>query len=73
MVLFWQQIHEIDQQVTLAINSMHCGFTDAVMVFFSRIPVWIPMYVLVAVFLFLRLDWKKSLIAVVSIALTFLL
>lgn len=73
MVLFWQQIHEIDQQVTLALNSLHCGFTDSIMVFFSKIPVWIPMYVIVAVFLFLRLDWKRALIALLSIVLTFLL
>ena len=72
-LLFWQEIHEWDQQATLLINSFHCGFTDAVMVFFSKIPVWIPMYAAVAVFLFFRLCWKKALIAIASIALTFLL
>ncbi len=68
----WEGIHGIDQQITLAINSLHCGFTDSVMVFFSSIPVWIPMYAVVAVFLFLRLGWKKATVAVLSIALTFL-
>lgn len=71
--MFWQQLHETDQQVTLFLNSLHCGFSDSVMIFFSKIPVWIPMYVLIAVFLFIRMDWKKALIALASIALTFLL
>lgn len=71
--MFWERLHEIDQQATLFLNSLHCGVTDPVMIFFSKIPVWIPMYVLVAVFLFIRLDWRKALVAVLSIALTFLL
>lgn len=71
--MFWQQIHEIDQQATLFINSLHCGFTDSIMVFFSKIPVWIPMYVAVAVLLVVRLGWKKGGIVIASIGLTFLL
>ena len=55
------------------LNGLHCGVTDSIMVFFSKVPVWIPMYVLVAVFLFFRLGWKKATVAVLSIALTFLL
>lgn len=69
----WQEIHEFDQQVTLAINNWHSDITDPIMQFFSSIPVWIPMYVLVAVFLFIRLGWKRALIAIASVALTFLL
>ncbi len=69
----WQQIHEMDQQLTLSLNSIHSSVTDPVMMFFSSIPVWIPMYVIVAVFLFIRLGWKKALVAIASIALTFLL
>lgn len=69
----WQQIHEMDQQLTLSLNSIHSSVTDPVMMFFSSIPVWIPMYLIVAVFLFIRLGWKKALVAIASIALTFLL
>lgn len=71
--MFWSNLHEIDQQATLFLNGLHCGVTDSIMVFFSKVPVWIPMYVLVAVFLFFRLGWKKATVAVLSIALTFLL
>lgn len=67
----WQELHELDQQITLYLNSLHSGVTDPIMIFFSNIPVWIPMYILVAVFLFIRLGWKKALIAVISITLTF--
>ena len=69
----WQEIHELDQQVTLAMNSWHSGITDPIMQFFSNIPIWIPMYVIVAVFLFVRLGWKKAIVVTVSVALTFLL
>ena len=69
----WQEIHEFDQQITLALNSLHCAVTDPVMMFFSKIPVWIPMYVIVAVFLFIRLGWKRALVAIASLGLTFLL
>lgn len=68
----WQEIHEFDQQITLTLNDIHCGVTDSVMMFFSNIPVWIPMYVIVAGMLFWRIGWKKALIATASIALTFL-
>lgn len=63
-------IAQIDQQVTLAINSLHCSLSDAVWMFFSNREVWIPLYVVVAVFLFLRLGWKKATMAVVALALT---
>lgn len=68
---FWQEIHQLDQQVTLFLNSMHCCISDPVMQFFSNIPVWIPLYVAVVVFLFIRLGWKKALVVTVSLALTF--
>lgn len=67
----WQNIHEADQQVSLFINSMHCGLSDSIMVFFSKIPVWIPLYVAVVAFLFIRLGWKKALVITAAAALTF--
>ena len=66
-----QEIHRLDQEVTLFINSFHSGFTDEIMKFFSDIPVWIPMYAAVVVFLFIRLGWKKALVVTASAALAF--
>ena len=68
---FWQEIHRFDQEITLCINSMHTEFTDVIMKVFSNIQVWIPMYVIVVVFLFMRLGWKKALIVTASVALAF--
>lgn len=68
---FWQEVHQFDQHITLIINSLHSGFTDPIMKTLSNIPVWIPMYVAIVAFLFIRLGWKKALIVTISIALTF--
>ena len=69
--MFWQEVHRLDQQLTLAINSWDSAITDRIWQFFSDIPVWIPMYVIIIVFLFMRLGWKKGLIVVAAAALTF--
>lgn len=59
-----------DQAATLWINSFHTPFTDSVWIFFSKVEVWIPLYALVAFFLFRRLGWKRALVAITAIALT---
>lgn len=66
-------IAQIDQQVTLWINSLHTPWTDPFWVFMSGIKVWIPMYVVVAALLIWRLGWKNGLIAVGAIAIAFIL
>lgn len=66
-------IHEIqvlDQDITLAINSLHSPFTDHVWMFFSSKTVWIPFYVLLLAFLVWKLGWKKALFVIMGIALT---
>ena len=42
--MFWQQVHQLDQHISLAINSCHSSFTDPIWMFFSDKFVWIPMY-----------------------------
>ena len=59
-----------DQAATLWINSFHTPFTDSVWIFFSKVEIWIPLYALVAFFLFRRLGWKRALVAIAAIALT---
>ena len=56
---------------TLEINSWNSAVTDPIWAFLSDIPVWIPMYVMIVVFIFQRLGWKKGLIVVAAAALTF--
>lgn len=69
--MFWQKVHQFDQQVTLEINSWDSAFTDPIWQFFSDKYVWIPMYVAIIAFLIWRLGWKKGLIAVAAALLTF--
>ena len=69
--MFWQSIHKFDQLLTLEINSWHSSITDPIWQFFSNIPVWIPMYVLIVALLVWRLGWKKGLVIVLAAAATF--
>ena len=69
--MFWTRLHQFDQQVTLAINRWSTPVTDPLWQFFSNIPVWIPMYVLIVALLVWRLGWKKGLIIVLAAAATF--
>lgn len=69
--MFWQEVHRIDQQLTLMINNWDSAVTDRMWQFFSDIPVWIPMYVAIVVLLFVRLGWKKGLVATLAAAATF--
>lgn len=69
--MFWQEVHQLDQQITLAINSWHSAFTDPIWAFCSNKIVWIPMYVGIIALLIWKLGWKKGLIAIAAIALTF--
>ena len=69
--MFWQKVHQFDQQVTLKINSWDSAFTDPIWEFFSDKYVWAPMYVAIIALLIWRLGWKKGLIAVAAALLTF--
>lgn len=67
----WNDIHLLDQQITLKINSWNSPAGDMIWEFFSRIPVWIPLYALIIAFLIWRLGWKKGLIVVAAALATF--
>lgn len=67
----WQDIHRLDQNITLEINSWDSPITDPIWQFFSDIPVWIPMYVLIVGCLIWRLGWKKGSIMILAAVATF--
>ena len=69
--MFWQEIHKTDQLLSLNINSWDSSVTDPIWQFFSNIPVWIPMYVLIVGCLIWRLGWKKGLVFVLAATATF--
>ena len=67
----WKEIHQIDQQLTLQVNSWYSDFTDPIWQFFSDKIVWIPMYVAIVALLIWKLGWKKGLLVVAAAGLTF--
>lgn len=60
----------LDRAATLALNSLHVPLTDAVWMLFSDKKVWYPLYLALAVLLFLRMNWKKALTVLVSVVLS---
>ncbi len=64
-------LEQLDRNLTLLINGWNSPFTDPIWSFISDIPVWIPMYAAIVVFLIVRLGWKKGLIVVAAALLTF--
>ena len=61
---------QADKSATLYLNSWHTPFTDSVWMFFSNKWVWVALYALILVYLFVRLGWKRALLAVLAIGLT---
>lgn len=69
--MFWKEIHQFDQGVSLKINSWDSPITDTVWQFFSSVPAWIPMYLLIVALLIWKLGWKNGLLVVLAAGLTF--
>jgi undecaprenyl-diphosphatase len=69
--MFWKEIHQFDQGVSLEINSWDSPVTDGIWQLFSSVPAWIPMYLLIVALLIWKLGWKNGLIVVMAAALTF--
>ena len=65
-----RQLHHIDKDVTLAINSVHCPASDFIWCIFSNREIWYALYLLIALLLLRNLGWKKGLVAIASIILT---
>lgn len=63
-------LEQLDQSLTLAINSHHSPSGDIFWQFMSSTSDWIPFFVLVAALLLWRLGWKKGLIYILAIALS---
>lgn len=62
-------MEELDQVITLYINSLNSGITDWIWMTFSNKFIWFPFYLLVLVFIFKRLGWKKGGIVALSLVL----
>lgn len=65
-----ETLQNADRTATLAINSFHSPFSDAIWTVFSDREAWYPLYLIVMVFLFIRLGWKKALVVIAACILT---
>lgn len=68
----WGALEQADKAATLAINSINSPVTDFIWKVFSNIPAWIPLYIGVVVFLYIKLGWKKASIFTLCCILTVL-
>lgn len=68
MTLF-QQVHHLDKDVTLAINSLSSTISDGIWQFFSYKNSWYILYLAILVILYVRLGWKKGTIALLACVL----
>lgn len=68
--MFWQNVHHLDQQLTLAINSWNSAVTDPFWAFMSMKLVWVPLYMAILALIIWKLGWKKGGILVLGTVLT---
>ena len=68
--MFWQTVHHLDQQLTLAINSWNSAVTDPIWAFLSMKLVWVPLYVAILALIIWKLGWKKGGILILGTVLT---
>ena len=68
--MFWQNIHQIDQQISLMINGWNSAFSDPIWVFLSMKLVWIPLYAAILALIIWKLGWKKGGILIIGTVLT---
>ncbi len=47
-----ESLLDLDKEILVAINGAHSPLLDWIMIFFSNIPIWIPLYIAIAVWLF---------------------
>ena len=53
-----EQLLNLDRELLLAINGWNSPISDKVMLFFSSIPVWIPLYLIITALLF-HPKWQR--------------
>lgn len=64
-----ERLVQIDRQFSLWLNQGNPQCLDGFWSFFSGTREWIPLYILVMVFLIWKLGWKKGLIVILTIIL----
>lgn len=60
----------LDKQATLSLNAASGPVGDVIWAFVSDRFVWVPLYLAIIVLLFVRLGWRRALVALVALVLT---
>lgn len=68
--MFWQNVHHLDQQITLTINSWNSAISDPIWTFLSMKLVWVPLYAAILALIIWKLGWKKGGILILGTVLT---
>jgi undecaprenyl-diphosphatase len=63
---------ELDKDLFLKLNSYHAEWLDSIMMYVTETVVWIPLYLVIAYFIF-RIHGRMGILILVCIALTILL
>lgn len=66
----WGSLESADKAATLAINGIHGPASDWFWQTMSLKEIWFPLYIAVAIFLFIRLGWKRGLVVLLACILT---
>ena len=66
----------LDRYIFIFVNGLHCPFMDSVMVFFTNANSWIPLYILLLLYIIYRFSYKEkryiyTIALVAAIILTF--
>jgi undecaprenyl-diphosphatase len=67
-----EKLIELDMKLFTLLNGWHSDFFDPIMVFLSKVWVWVPLYLAVLIYLFFTRKWKVALLAVTVIVLAYL-
>ena len=67
---------DIDKYIFTFVNGFHCPFMDTIMVFFTKANSWIPLYILLLLYIIYRFSYKEkryvwTIALVTAIVLTF--
>lgn len=65
-------LKNIDNQILFMINWHHSLFWDVVMWYISSIKIWIPLYVIMMIFILKRFGWKESIKIIICVAVIIL-
>ena len=61
----------IDQHITSILNGWNAAALDPVMIFVSKVYVWVPLYLAIIVWYFAKQPWRRALLTVAVLILAF--